>query len=161
MREREKWSQEELAKRVGMNQNAISRLENPFYGKPTITTLKRLATAFDVALIVRFAPFGELVDWVSGTPRTNRGLSSESLGVPSFDMEGETEAVEAGQWETPTDQYANKVPHIATQMRLELNVTPMDMGFRKVFGKVRPGLSQPTSGEMASPTEPKLQNVGR
>ncbi len=76
-------------------------------------------------------------------------------------MERETESVEVGHWETPTDQYPNKVPHMATQMRLDLNVTPMDMGLRKVFEKGRPGLSQPTIGEMTSPTESKLQNVGR
>src|SRR5690349_18360152 len=64
------WSQERLATEVGMNQNAISRLESPQYGKPTLTTLKRMASALDVGLIVRFVPFSELADWVSGTSRT-------------------------------------------------------------------------------------------
>jgi transcriptional regulator with XRE-family HTH domain len=81
------WSQERLAEEVGMNQNAISRLESPDYGKPTISTLKRLAAAFDVSLIVRFAPFSEIVDWVSGTPRLNEGLTTESLAVPTFAQE--------------------------------------------------------------------------
>lgn len=70
-----------------MNQNAISRLENPNYGKPTITTLKRIATAFDVALVVRFVPISQLVDWVSGTPRIDLGLNPLALAVPSFDEE--------------------------------------------------------------------------
>src|SRR5260370_480187 len=64
IRDRLKWSQERLAHEVGMTQNAISRLESPEYGGPTITTLKRLAAAFDVGLIVRFVPFSELIDWV-------------------------------------------------------------------------------------------------
>ena len=88
-RERRKWSQEQLAREVGMNQNAISRLESPDYGKATITTLKRLASALDVALVVRLVPFSELVDWVSGTPRVVGGLVTEALAVPSFDVEEE------------------------------------------------------------------------
>ena len=70
-----------------MNQNAISRLESSNYGKPTITTLKRLAASMDVGLIVRFVPFSEMIDWVSGTPRTVEGLTSIALTVPSFSEE--------------------------------------------------------------------------
>jgi transcriptional regulator with XRE-family HTH domain len=87
LREKEEWSQQTLAEKIGSNQNAIYRAENPNYGKQTITTLKKIAAAFDVALIVRFVPFGELVDWVSGTPRTIKGLTTEALTVPSFEEE--------------------------------------------------------------------------
>jgi transcriptional regulator with XRE-family HTH domain len=76
-----------LAKEVGMPQNAISRLESPNYGRPTLTTLRRLAGALDVGLIVHFVPFSQLVDWVSGTPRIDHGLSTGSLEVPSFEEE--------------------------------------------------------------------------
>src|SRR5579872_886993 len=85
LRNREKWSQQELAEKVGMTQNAISRLESSTYGKPTITTLKRLASIYDVALVVRFVPFSHLVDWLSGTPRVDYGLSSSSFDIPAFD----------------------------------------------------------------------------
>ncbi len=44
LRDRQGLSQEKLADMVGMNQNAISRLESPERGRPTITTLKRLAS---------------------------------------------------------------------------------------------------------------------
>jgi len=81
------WSQERLAGETKMPQNAISRLESPDYGKPTLTTLRRLAVAFDVGLAVRFVPFTEMVDWVSGTPRLNRGLNAESLAAKGFDGE--------------------------------------------------------------------------
>jgi len=70
-----------------MNQNAISRLESSNYGKPTITTLKRVAAALDVGLIVRFVPFSEMIDWVSGTPHVNNGLSTEALAVSDFTTE--------------------------------------------------------------------------
>jgi transcriptional regulator with XRE-family HTH domain len=89
IRDRQSLSQEEFAKAVGMNQNAISRLESPRYGRATIGTLKRLAAAFDVALSVRFVPFSHLVNWVSGTPFVEYGLSTEGLAVPSFGEEME------------------------------------------------------------------------
>jgi transcriptional regulator with XRE-family HTH domain len=86
-RDRLGWSQERLAKEVGMNQNAISRLESSEYGKPTITTLKRLAAAIDVGLVVRFVPFSEMIDWVSGTPRVIEGLATSALAVTNFEHE--------------------------------------------------------------------------
>lgn len=86
-RDKLEWSQERLAAEAGMNQNAISRLESPNYGKPTLTTLKRVAAAMDIGLIVRFVPFSELVDWVTGTPRTVTGLSTASLAINSFSTE--------------------------------------------------------------------------
>src|SRR4029077_5992586 len=84
LRDRQELSQENLARVVGMNQNAISRLESPERGRPTITSLKRLAEAFDVALVVRFVPFSKLVNWVSGPSYIEEGISSDAMGVPSF-----------------------------------------------------------------------------
>jgi len=80
-------TQQQLANEIGTNQNAIYRLESPNYGKATLTTLKRVAAALDVALVVRFVPFSELVDWVSGTPRIERGLRNEALEVLDFASE--------------------------------------------------------------------------
>jgi transcriptional regulator with XRE-family HTH domain len=74
------WTQEELARRAGMKQERISACENPSYGKFNIRTLKQLAAAFDVGLIVRFAPFSELTEW-------EINMSPESLEVPSFEKE--------------------------------------------------------------------------
>ncbi len=90
MRDRERWSQEELAQRVGMNQNAISRLENPSYGKATITTLKRIARVFDVALMIQFVPFSRLTYWVTGTEFPDTGLRDSYYLVPSFTDEDGT-----------------------------------------------------------------------
>jgi transcriptional regulator with XRE-family HTH domain len=78
--EERNWTQKELATRAGMKQERISVCENPNYGKFSLQTLKQLASAFDVALIVRFAPFSELVEWESN-------LSPESLNVKNFDKE--------------------------------------------------------------------------
>jgi transcriptional regulator with XRE-family HTH domain len=87
MREARGWSQERLAAQVGMPQTAISRLESSSYGKPTITTLKRMARVYDVALEVRFVPFSKLLNRISGTPYVESGLSSDAIDVPSFDEE--------------------------------------------------------------------------
>lgn len=72
------WTQKELAEHAGMLQERISLAENPNYARFNIQTLKKIASAFDVALIVRFVPFGELVKW-------ELNLSSESLGPVSFE----------------------------------------------------------------------------
>ncbi|MBI4777192.1 MAG: XRE family transcriptional regulator [Deltaproteobacteria bacterium] len=74
------WTQEELAKRSGMMQPRIAACENPNYGKFSLQTLKRIAAAFDVALIVRFAPFSELVEWKAN-------LSPDSFNVRNFENE--------------------------------------------------------------------------
>src|ERR1700688_3541786 len=118
LRDREDWSQGQLAEKVGMNQNAISRLENPSYGKATLTTLKRLAAAFDVALIVRFVPFGQLVDWASSTPRIDTGLSNFSLSPLSFQKE--LVSVEERQPSAAESGYPEKPPSVGTQLPLEL-----------------------------------------
>jgi transcriptional regulator with XRE-family HTH domain len=78
LREHRGFTQKELAERAGMKQERISAIENPNYKNAfTLSTLKRLASAFDIALIVRFAPISQLVDW-------ELKLSPESLQAVSF-----------------------------------------------------------------------------
>jgi transcriptional regulator with XRE-family HTH domain len=77
MREHRGWTQATLAEKLGTTQNAVSRLENPRTGKPSITTLERIAAIFDVALVVRFAPFSEFSDSLAT-------LSDKSVCVPSY-----------------------------------------------------------------------------
>src|SRR5439155_6784281 len=57
LRNRNRWSQPKLAEEIGTTQNQVYRLENSSKTKPTISTLKKLAAVFDVALVVRFVPF--------------------------------------------------------------------------------------------------------
>jgi transcriptional regulator with XRE-family HTH domain len=77
MRRSRGWTQRELGERIEMKQETISKFESMNYGSFTLRTLKRLASAFDVALIVRFAPYSELVDFAAD-------LSPEDLAVPSY-----------------------------------------------------------------------------
>lgn len=77
LREKNGWTQEHVAQLTGKQQETISQWENPNYGSYTLSSLKSLAAAFDVALLVRFAPFSELVEW-------NTGLTPQRLAPPSF-----------------------------------------------------------------------------
>lgn len=77
MREERGWTQTELADKAGMAQTRISVMENPSYESFSLSTLKRLASAFDVALIVRYVAFSELAHWTAN-------LSPDKLAPPSF-----------------------------------------------------------------------------
>jgi transcriptional regulator with XRE-family HTH domain len=78
LREREGWTQTQLAQRAGMRQSRISTLEDPNYENFEVKTLLRIASALDVALTVRFVPFSELTRWASE-------LSEHHLVVPKFE----------------------------------------------------------------------------
>lgn len=80
LRKQRKWIQKELADRTGMAQERISLAENPNYSRFNLKTLKKIASAFDVALIVRFVPISELVEW-------ELNLSSEALETVSYDQD--------------------------------------------------------------------------
>jgi transcriptional regulator with XRE-family HTH domain len=94
-RDKREWTQSRLATEAGMGQNNLSRLENPDYGKHTVSSLKRIADALDVALVVRFVPFSQFIDWLSGTSHLDEGISPIALAVPSFEDEEKV-----GQYET-------------------------------------------------------------
>lgn len=59
------WEQRDVAAKLGNPklQPMISRYENPDYGRYSVATLLELSKVFDVALVVRFAKFSELVRW--------------------------------------------------------------------------------------------------
>ncbi len=94
MREQRGWTQAELGVRAGMAQSRVSVMEDANYSRFSLTTLKRLAAAFDVALIVRFDPFSKLVDHFVN-------LDSSSLSVPGFDNDAfAVEIPLSGNWMT-------------------------------------------------------------
>jgi transcriptional regulator with XRE-family HTH domain len=76
LREQRTWSQKELAEATSMLQPRICAMEQAGYGNFTLNTLKKLAAAFDVGLVVRFAPFGEMVNWADN-------FSPDTFSVPS------------------------------------------------------------------------------
>jgi len=106
LRDARGWSQAELASRADLAQPAVSRCERVGYGKQTISTLLKLAEAFDVGLDVSFVSFGEL--W-----RRERKLASEPLVPQWFDAE-----MEGAKLLTTA-----KVVHIATRLPSVISTT--------------------------------------
>jgi transcriptional regulator with XRE-family HTH domain len=81
LREKLGLTQTELARRAGMAQERISKLEDPNYEFiPKINTLLKLASVFDVPLIVRFGSWKELFGWETE-------LSPEKLAPATFEEE--------------------------------------------------------------------------
>jgi transcriptional regulator with XRE-family HTH domain len=70
-------TQEWLAEKAGMLQPRISGLMTPGKTRPNIETLRRIAEALDCGLVVRFAPFSEMVKW-------SEEFDPEEFSVPSF-----------------------------------------------------------------------------
>ena len=80
LREARELRQEDLAEIMDKKQPTISQWEDPNYGRYSLKTLKELAAAFDVALLVRFAAFSELADWTVD-------VSPSRLTPPSYEEE--------------------------------------------------------------------------
>jgi len=55
-RTKAKMSQAQLARKIGTKTPAISRLESPGYGKPSLTTLKKVAHVLGYDVQVKFVP---------------------------------------------------------------------------------------------------------
>lgn len=89
LRDSREWTQARLAQEAGTTQTVISRLEDPNYGNLSINSLLKLASAFDVALLVKFVPFSRLL-------REFRDVSPESVAAASF--ENDTNVLE--EWGT-------------------------------------------------------------
>lgn len=77
MRKSRNLSQAELGDLLGKPQSVVSRLENAGYGRFNIQTLREIASAFDVALLVAFVPFGSLANRVVN-------FSVSDVEVPAF-----------------------------------------------------------------------------
>jgi transcriptional regulator with XRE-family HTH domain len=80
LRNRQNLTQANLADRLDVKQPLVSSWENPDYGRYSLGTLKDLAKAFDVGLLVRFVPFSKLVDWIVNLP-------NDAIAPPSFGEE--------------------------------------------------------------------------
>lgn len=87
MRKARNWTQSELALRCDMKQSRISALEGPDFENVEISTLQRLASAFDVALSVRFVPFSEIAKASTSMTHSDfrvADFSGDSLAAPNL-----------------------------------------------------------------------------
>jgi transcriptional regulator with XRE-family HTH domain len=101
MRESRGWTQTELAKRAGMKQPRISALEDPNCENFEAETLRRLASAFDVGLTIRFAPFSEIVEYAAS-------ITEDKMSVRSFEFDDVALATELSSASNKT----NIVPYL-------------------------------------------------
>lgn len=77
LREQRELTQVQLAKLAGMRQSQVSDLENVNHRAWKVSTLKKLARAFDLVLSVRFEPFGKVLPDIGHLER--RALERQSF----------------------------------------------------------------------------------
>src|SRR4029079_16275249 len=70
-RESRNLSQAELAELAGMKQSRISKIENVNYESWSIRTLRRIAQAMDLVLVVKLESFGNLLQDMESLDRPN------------------------------------------------------------------------------------------
>ena len=75
------WTQKELSEKMGLKgQSAVARMEDPSYGKLSITTLIKLSSIFDVALTVQFQSYSKFL-------LEREDLSPAALSAENFESE--------------------------------------------------------------------------
>lgn len=101
MRDERDLSQEVLGTMMSppMKQESVWRLEKPEKSNLTIGTLLRVASALDVALVVRFVPFSELID-------TTPWVSPRSTSVPEYSKDARLKEKRGASEEAPATQTA-------------------------------------------------------
>lgn len=102
LREARGWKQAEVAAKAGMKQSRISDLEDPNYENYETRTLVKLASAFDVGLVVRFVPFSELAKW-------SANLSPRDFLPTEFNKDGVATEIEdmRKNWSSATVAYCD------------------------------------------------------
>ncbi|MFZ0758461.1 MAG: helix-turn-helix transcriptional regulator, partial [Candidatus Sulfotelmatobacter sp.] len=80
LREEQGMTQRQLGDVAGMAQTWVSKLEDPNYGKLTIATLLKVASALDVGLKIDFVPYSAVL-------REAVYRTGASFSVPSFKVD--------------------------------------------------------------------------
>lgn len=81
LRENRGWDQKTLARKIGLrSQSAIARMEDPSYGKLSISSVKRLGKVFDVGVLVKFVPYSRMLT-------ETEDLSQNALAAKGFTEE--------------------------------------------------------------------------
>jgi len=122
--------QADLAQKTGMLQPRISAMESPGGAKFTLETLRRVASAFDVALVVRFAPFSELLRW-------SERFEPDEFAVPSFEDDFASGQLESDYALTQSEAKIFIDSNVlANAFVYHRPVLSLDAGNRQISGKV-------------------------
>lgn len=157
MRKQRRWSQQELADRAGVTQGVISKAEDPDNGNLAANTILRIANGFDVVFVGQFMSYAEFDKWRNGLSerRIVSGFDEENK---EFEKTADSEPNKiAWQYIEDLTQYPKTMPHVATQLRLNLlpwNVMRMEEAIRKA------ALGQPNLAELRTTgADVGVQNV--
>lgn len=127
-------TQPELAEQAGMKQSRISAMEKPGGAHFTLETLRRLAKAFDVALVVRFAPFGELLDW-------SKHFSPDDFAVPTFEQELSSGSLDRDGRENDAITGRERISISAGSVQVTSNVTLQNTAMTPLIQAITPNQS--------------------
>ena len=129
LRDKYGWTQEELAGKTGKAQETISQWENPDYGSYTLKTLRTLASAFDVALMINFVSFKELI-------RRTSNLTPGIIAPPSYSEEQKMSFAHLQGnprvWPDTSDESLNQV-----MARLQAQIQESKAGVERVIAEIR------------------------
>ena len=127
---RDNMTQEELAERAETTQSVISRIQNKGAANLNIKSLLKLASAFDVALVVRFEPIDRFIDWVDDLSPEVMSPSASAEVIQKLEAEGAgrpvarttpgrlLRSVETPATSRPTQTtFAFNRPHLAAENR--------------------------------------------
>lgn len=117
MRESRGWTQTMLANKAGMRQSRISVLEDPNFENVEVATLRRLASAFDIALTVRFVPFSELATWTSE-------MGEGTFSIPDFSHDA-LPSVDASQALIPSNTVTAAAAMATVDAQLAIDGGPL------------------------------------
>lgn len=88
------WTQEELAERTGMKQARISKIESADFDSLSLTTLRRMAEAFDVNLSVKFSSvIDAIADIESLSPETLQCATREEELAAGLDEDARAKSI--------------------------------------------------------------------
>lgn len=124
-------SQQQLADLVGMKQSRISTIENVNYESWSVRTLRRIAQAFDLVLIIKFESFGNVL-------REVEAFDLSSLERPSFEDDPEFRSPrersqlekDLGCGETETFASVLTFPSVASPVRVTPGSFSVDLDLR-------------------------------
>lgn len=141
-RKRRDLTQADLAEIAEMKQSRISQIEDPSYEGLTLTTAKRIASALDVALLLRLVPYSKFTDFIASS--TSISMRDWMEPIPAFDEDAALTRV------TPevTATQGIGVPAVtisASSIKLEDVVRP-EADIVRIEDYTRSGSVSPSSG---------------
>jgi transcriptional regulator with XRE-family HTH domain len=124
MRDKRGWTQARLGQEAHKPRNVITRLEDPNYGQFSIQTLREIAAAFQVGLLVKFVPFSRLLEEYDD-------VSPQALIAPS--VNDPKEARRLKRWAVAKDKAQTEESRKETPAKTFVLVPSNNVGANMLF----------------------------